>query len=438
MKATILILFIAFVNSLCAQFQEIYDYPELNIYDQVNDLHFKNENFGVFLVSQQNNGKAYIRYEVTQNGGSTWYSDTLKDFSVQGDCLNITESDIIYLSGMKRHYNVNNQVTPSFGVYKSTNKGQDWTYTPIDSQNGQIRHRNLVFLNDSVGMFAYGAGIYVTMDYAATWSKISDDFVSPIGKIGNTFTHRVGDTLFKYDPYSETWTYHLNAVNCPCGPYFLESNENFVVESFTSSDGDMFGYPYYNFPVLQISSDVPTVPTELHFMRSDMLIDANIFENRAILLGLSSLIVTDDWQNFYLHPFLNDTTGYHKISFINESVGYVISTSNLPSGNRDYKLWKTSQFNGNLGELVSNVNPTASLSDLDADEMNIYPNPTDGLLQVKIEISSPVVVKDMTGKIIMETMVNPGISPLDLRSFENGVYLVEIGSKTSKVIKRDL
>lgn len=93
MKATILILFIAFVNSLCAQFQEIYDYPELNIYDQVNDLHFKNENFGVFLVSQQINGKAYIRYEVTQNGGSTWYSDTLKDFSVQGDCLNITESD---------------------------------------------------------------------------------------------------------------------------------------------------------------------------------------------------------------------------------------------------------------------------------------------------------------------------------------------------------
>lgn len=433
----ILIFFMCLFGSLHAQFQEIYDYPELNSYDEVKDLIFKNQDFGVFLVSQQLSGQPYIKYQVTQDGGLSWFSDTLKGVSVLPDCINITDSEIIYFSCVKRHYDENNQLYYTRGVYKSINKGVDWTYHPIDNQNGQIRHRNLVFINDSVGMFAYGAGAYITTDYAETWTKVSEDFISPIGHAGNKFKHRISDTLFSYDPYIGTWSYDLIPDNCDCSLYALESKGDFVVASLGTDNGTSLGYPYPNYPALLYYSGSTTAPNELHFMSSGVFIDIDIQDNNTFFINYDNFVKTNDWVHFYETYLISPEASFFKMSFVNDTVGYVISYQFIANNQIDYRLWKTTNAGGDQGVLMSTVNPTTSVSELEKSKVVIYPNPTTGIVHIKNTGGETIQVINSTGKLLLEIPHATTMETIDLSSFASGIYFVHVAEQVYKVTKME-
>lgn len=430
----LVIVFLLLIGSYHAQFQEIFDFVDENIHDEIKDFKFKNEDFGIVLKRQQFNGRTYLQINVTEDGGLSWQKDTLKDVSILHDCMNITDSDIIYFSCVKKHWDENNQLYYTRGVYKSINKGVDWTYHPIDTPNGQIRQRNLVFINDSVGMFSYQAGVYLTTDYAETWTKVKDAFATPLGKVGNTFTYRRVDTVFFYDPYLENWSYTLSPYNCYCSTQFLESKDDFVVESFYSGNGGSMGYPFANFPVLQYSTNF-SPPEELHFMSSGLFLDVDIQENRSYLLRTTRLLATEDWINYYELAFLSDSANFNKISFVNDTIGYAISHRHTSNGLSDYRLWKTTNGGGNNWNLATTVNPTASVSELEKSKVVIYPNPTAGIVHIKNTGGETIQVINSTGKVLLEIPQATTIETIDLSSFASGIYFVHVAEQVYKVIK---
>ena len=66
----------------------------------------------------------------------------------------------------------------------------------------------------------------------------------------------------------------------------------------------------------------------------------------------------------------------------------------------------------------------------------LYPNPTTGQLTVEMEGLTSVVVYDLVGQCLMESMAKEGSAQLDLNGLKNGVYLVKASTATGSVIEK--
>ena len=74
----------------------------------------------------------------------------------------------------------------------------------------------------------------------------------------------------------------------------------------------------------------------------------------------------------------------------------------------------------------------ASIVDNDMIDVNLYPNPTNGVINVKGESITSVVVRDLTGKIVLDTNNTQNI---DLTGLENGTYMITVVGTTGTVTK---
>ena len=99
-----------------------------------------------------------------------------------------------------------------------------------------------------------------------------------------------------------------------------------------------------------------------------------------------------------------------------------------------------SEDGGAFGYAESDVIPGGT-DKLEADQFSIYPNPTNGLVNIKrFEPGECVVeIASLNGQIIYGGEMKETIHQLDLSSFEKGVYLITIRSvyfvTTRKIIK---
>jgi uncharacterized surface protein with fasciclin (FAS1) repeats len=74
----------------------------------------------------------------------------------------------------------------------------------------------------------------------------------------------------------------------------------------------------------------------------------------------------------------------------------------------------------------------ASIVDNDMIDVNLYPNPTNGVINVKGESITSVVVRDLTGKNVLDTNNTQNI---DLTGLENGTYMITVVGTTGTVTK---
>lgn len=81
------------------------------------------------------------------------------------------------------------------------------------------------------------------------------------------------------------------------------------------------------------------------------------------------------------------------------------------------------------------------ISDQIQNKINIYPNPTQNTIKVKVDIAligSEYMVFDKIGKVILKGNFNSETTMIDLGSFSNGLYLFRVGGNyknTFKVVK---
>jgi hypothetical protein len=67
-------------------------------------------------------------------------------------------------------------------------------------------------------------------------------------------------------------------------------------------------------------------------------------------------------------------------------------------------------------------------------QLVVYPNPATDEIMVSIEQPTNVRVADLNGKLLLERVLQPG-DALKLDSLNAGIYMIEAGSKRTKLIK---
>jgi len=78
-----------------------------------------------------------------------------------------------------------------------------------------------------------------------------------------------------------------------------------------------------------------------------------------------------------------------------------------------------------------------SLDELELLNITISPNPTKGKLNIILSnsVSASVFIKDITGKIIIQSEINSS-GEIDLEDLSNGIYILWIQTKKSYCIER--
>jgi uncharacterized surface protein with fasciclin (FAS1) repeats len=74
----------------------------------------------------------------------------------------------------------------------------------------------------------------------------------------------------------------------------------------------------------------------------------------------------------------------------------------------------------------------ASIVDNEMINITLYPNPSNGIIKIKGENITSVVVRDLTGKIVLDTNNTQNI---DLTGLENGTYMITVVGTTGSVTK---
>ena len=80
----------------------------------------------------------------------------------------------------------------------------------------------------------------------------------------------------------------------------------------------------------------------------------------------------------------------------------------------------------------------SGIEELESSQIKIYPNPTNGLIDIKVSenfLGSDVILYDVQGKIVGNWPLWNG-DRLDLRAYKEGLYLIELQSKSKKVRSR--
>ena len=84
-------------------------------------------------------------------------------------------------------------------------------------------------------------------------------------------------------------------------------------------------------------------------------------------------------------------------------------------------------------KIITISNQTVGINDLAFDNLSVYPNPTNNVLNIKIDESlSTIQLKDITGKLVKTFQANS--TQLNIAEFESGIYFLEIANETNKSV----
>ncbi len=106
-------------------------------------------------------------------------------------------------------------------------------------------------------------------------------------------------------------------------------------------------------------------------------------------------------------------------------------------------VWTVTDIAGNT-ETCSfeiTVNAYISVSSIELVQVSVYPNPTNGILNIEFSdfIVQNITIVDITGKVIIEKAVTAQTENIDLSTFANGVYLIRLQTDkeifTTKIVK---
>lgn len=90
--------------------------------------------------------------------------------------------------------------------------------------------------------------------------------------------------------------------------------------------------------------------------------------------------------------------------------------------------------NGCIGPNDPQCSPTAvEQIALPVESIEIYPNPTTGVVKVSIGTAAQMSVTDLTGRVVIATSLQAGTQELSLNNLPNGLYLYCIQTSTGSL-----
>jgi hypothetical protein len=152
---------------------------------------------------------------------------------------------------------------------------------------------------------------------------------------------------------------------------------------------------------------------------------------------------TDEFLTFtdYYTDADNDTygTGVAQPFCENPGAGYSPNALDCDDNNPNVNPGATDIVGNSIDENCDQVDGYAAVNTLDISQFSVQPNPSAGFIQVSVPegiTSWKLTCYDLNGKVLLTEAHANQYESIDLRSLENGVYLLEIEMNGSRVQKR--
>jgi hypothetical protein len=395
------------VHQASASFSNSASFPDI--------IHFFNANDGVTMGDPINN-----EFEIytTTNGGSTW---------TPVPALNIPDPQSGEW-GIIGYYSAVHD-TLWFGtsvgrVYKSVNKGLNWTVSAATVMSGKLVKPT--FRNGSHGLLLdglWGNGLLCeTFDGGETWTQIN--------YTGSSFH---GDVAY-VPGTANTWVRSgYDSGNSGCS-YSFDGGHTWT--DFTGTNGT----PYY--PMAWVNSHcgwaggINSSPTEggvykyIGVLQNSMPPPENVQAN----VNMNNVELT--WEIPAFDPTIVTLLGYNITrngTKINSNLITVLSytDTNVPYGLYNYCV--TAQYNiGESPGSCQTVDITVGIIEKQqANTLSIYPNPATD--QITIEMFEPgssvngfLYIYGMTDQVLMQQRVQDSRSEIKVASLPKGIYFVKL------------
>jgi hypothetical protein len=88
--------------------------------------------------------------------------------------------------------------------------------------------------------------------------------------------------------------------------------------------------------------------------------------------------------------------------------------------------------NGNCNATFSFDVLNVSTEELMNATTSVYPNPTQGIVNINVQEASQIQIMDLTGKVLMNEMRNAGNHQVNMDTFSNGLYIMSITSQNAQ------
>lgn len=209
-------------------------------------------------------------------------------------------------------------------------------------------------------------------------------------------------------------------------------------------------YDVPNYPRMSISADVymDSVGASDYDMLTLYSMDVEEYErlggfyynfDSTLEVGDFTSITTKSWQaNKWYNLKVNVDFSTKKIEYFIDQVKVLTSTFN--SQVTSIKEFDFEFDNYQSGFKVDNVKiqnlDNLDIHNVDKVQIQLYPNPTADVLNIKgVKELDVLSVFDASGKLVYQSQ---SLSPIDVKSWKSGLYVVKIKTKTSEFINKFL
>ncbi|MEX0595212.1 MAG: T9SS type A sorting domain-containing protein, partial [Candidatus Paceibacterota bacterium] len=118
-----------------------------------------------------------------------------------------------------------------------------------------------------------------------------------------------------------------------------------------------------------------------------------------------------------------------------------LKTNHFPAKNLGppgvYIIQLIASYNSNCKD-TANVNltilPSSNINQLNASPLQIFPNPSDAQITIKINKAGPIEIHNINGQLLLNTHIHEGENTLNLENFKPGIYFLKFEGKAYKLV----
>lgn len=127
---------------------------------------------------------------------------------------------------------------------------------------------------------------------------------------------------------------------------------------------------------------------------------------------------SDNWRLDYGSPCIN--AGATQISHADRTD--ITGNERIQNGQADMGCYESSH--------------TAGISEAEIGNLLVYPNPTSEYIRLDTSRPTTLSIFDAAGKCLLRQKVNVGQTTIDFRSYPSGIYYIQMGKKSTKIVRQ--